>query len=265
MPIATVDNTKFYYEVHGTGDPLMLIAGLGSDSQSWLSILDDLAGHYTVITMDHQGIARSSPLKTETSIHKMADDCLSILAHLGISSAHLLGHSMGGFIAMDMAIRHPERVDRLVLAGTSSFSCRRNKALLTDWAFYLEQGMDPELWFRNIFYWVFSPAFFENEEMVRDFINFELAYPYPIDPFTFRNQAEAIHQFDCRETVSKIASRTLVVAGQDDLLFSPDDCHRLAQAIPHAHYRLVPNVGHSLFTENPKAFHAIVLEFLHTP
>jgi pimeloyl-ACP methyl ester carboxylesterase len=265
MPITIIGDTKFFYEIHGIGHPLMLIAGLGSDSQSWLPILEDLSRHYMVITMDHRGISRSSPLNTEISMEKLADDCLSILRHLGISSAHILGHSMGGFIAMDMAIRHPECVDRLILAGTSTFSSRRNTALLSDWASYLEQEMDPELWFRNIFYWIFRPAFFENEETVKDFINFELNYPYPIDKFTFRKQAEAISRFDCAGTVSNIAAGTLVIAGQEDLLFSPDDCIKLAQTIPRAQYRVIRQAGHSIFTENPKDFTECVLEFLDSP
>jgi pimeloyl-ACP methyl ester carboxylesterase len=262
MPIADLDQLKLYYETLGSGDPLMLVAGLGSDSQSWQSITADLARHDTVITFDNRGVGRTTPLNTDISIRKMADDCISLMKHLGLPSVSLLGHSMGGLIAMDCAIRHPECVNRLILAGTSMPISKRNHALLSDWATWLESGMDLRLWLRNVFYWIFTARFFEDEEAVEEAIRFELSYPYPIDKAAFRKQFEALAEFNCTAELSRITAKTLVIAGKEDLLITPDECAMLAKAIPNSAFRVVERTAHSLHTENPTDFLDYVLKFL---
>jgi pimeloyl-ACP methyl ester carboxylesterase len=86
-----------YYEIHGEGAPLMMIAGLASDSQSWQPIIADLASHYRLITVDNRGAGRTTPQDAPVSIRAMADDCVALLDFLGLPSVHVLGHSMGGF------------------------------------------------------------------------------------------------------------------------------------------------------------------------
>jgi pimeloyl-ACP methyl ester carboxylesterase len=262
MATAVLNDIELYYEVHGSGDPLMLVAGLASDSQSWQPIIDDLASRHTVITFDSRGAGRTLPADAIITIQQMADDCLSLLDHLGIPSASLLGHSMGGLIAMDCAVRRPKAVDRLILAGISVRASRRNTALLSDWAVGLESGMDPVLWFRNIFYWVMSKQFFEDEAAVESVLQSELAYPYPINTASFRRQVNAIAAFDCSGHPSKISAKTMVIAGEEDLLFSPWECAELARAIPGAAYHLTEHAAHSLFMEDPEPFSKLVLDFL---
>jgi len=159
MPSTIVNGIDLYYEIHGKGEPLMLIAGLASDSQSWQPIMEDLSRNYRVITPDNRGVGRTKPSDINISIQQIADDCISLVRHLGLSSVNMLGHSMGGFVALDCAIRYPEYISKLILAGTSAFNSERNNALLLDWVSYLESGMDLKLWFRNTFYWIFSNRF----------------------------------------------------------------------------------------------------------
>src|SRR5437899_7562419 len=156
------DGIDSYYEIQGEGAPLLLIAGLASDSQSWQPVIAELASHYRVITVDNRGTGRTTPQDAPTSIRAMTDDCVALLDHLGLPSVHVLGHSMGGFVAQDCAIRHPERVDALVLAATSSVSPRRNNDLFSDWADALSNGADMSAWFRNLFYWIFTARFFDD-------------------------------------------------------------------------------------------------------
>ncbi len=151
MAIAIINGMQIYYEIHGTGEPLLLIAGLASDSQSWLSVINRLADRYQVITFDNRGVGRRKPSDEFTTIEQMADDCVALIQYLGLSPVHLLGHSMGGFIAQRCAIHYPNVVNRLILAGTSASVSDRNIALFLDWVHYLESGMDLTLWFRNLF------------------------------------------------------------------------------------------------------------------
>jgi pimeloyl-ACP methyl ester carboxylesterase len=89
---------------------------------------------------------------------------MALLRRLRISSVNMVGHSMGGFVALDCAIRYPENVSKLVLAGTSAFSSKRNNAIFLDWASSLESGTDLNQWFRNIFCWLFTRRFLDNPQ-----------------------------------------------------------------------------------------------------
>jgi pimeloyl-ACP methyl ester carboxylesterase len=262
MPTLAVNGVDLYYETHGEGAPLLLVAGMASDSQSWQPVLDRLASRFLVITPDNRGVGRTSPPGCITSISAMADDCVALVRHLGLASVNLLGHSMGGFVAQDLAIRYPECVERLVLAGTSSANSRRNNILFADWASSLDQGLDPEPWFRNIFFWIFSSRFFEDERTVAAALQFAVEYPYPQSPAAFRNQVTAIAGFNATGALPLIVARTLVLAGEEDLLFPPRACAALAKQLPRAAFVRIDNAGHALHMENPQAFTEAVLNFL---
>ena len=262
MAIAIINDIHLYYEIHGNGVPLMLVAGLASDSQSWQPIIRDLAQHCRVIILDNRGVGRTRTSDADISIQMIADDCIALIRYLGLPSVNLLGHSMGGFVAQDWAIRYPECVDKLILAGTSAFNSERNNALFLDWVSYLESGMDLELWFRNIFYWIFSRRFFENEEIVNDAIRFAIEYPYPQSKVLFRNQVKAVAEFNCMEGLPNITSKTLTICGKEDMLFPPEECSKFSEAIPDAHFSVISNAAHSIHMENPHAFTDCVLGFL---
>ena len=150
MPMFSREDVDLYYECHGSGAPLFLIAGLASDSQSWQPIIGDLAAHFRVIALDNRGVGRTIPQDAPTSIRAMADDCVALIDHLRLPSVHVLGHSMGGFIAQELAIRRADKVNALILAATASASCRRNNELFRGWANALANGANRSAWFRNL-------------------------------------------------------------------------------------------------------------------
>ena len=262
MATATIGDIDLYYEVHGDGPSLMLVAGLGSDSQSWQPVLGDLAKEHRVVVWDNRGVGRTKPLRVETGIRRMALDCLALADHLELESFHLLGHSMGGLIAIECARIRPHAVNRLILAGIALPGPRRNLQILSDWAAGLASGMDRALWFRSIFYWIFAESFFEDEAAVEEAVRGELAYPYPLDPVAFANQVRALDDYVRTGDAVGIETKTLVIGARNDLLFSPEECRKLAETIPGAEFRLIEGAGHSLFMENPKDFAACVGEFL---
>jgi len=262
MPSVKVNQVDLVYEIQGEGPPLMLVAGLASDSQSWQPILEDLSRQYQVITLDNRGVGRTMPQDVETSIQQISDDCLALIRHLGLSSVHLLGHSMGGFVALDCAIRYPEQVSKLILVGTGAFTSERNQALFLDWVSYLESGMKPEQWFQNIFYWIFSKRFFQDKKAVDDALRFAIDYPYPQSRIAFKNQVEALNAFNCQSSLPGIRSKTLIVCGKEDLLFPPEESFRVLQAVPNSEISIIENAAHSMHTEQPKAFADCVLKFL---
>ena len=254
---------NLYFEIQGKGTPLMLIAGVASDSQSWQPVIKAFSRHYLVITLDNRCVGRTMPQNIEISIRQIVDDSVVLIRHLGFSSVNLFGHSMGGFVALDLAIHYPECVDKLILAGTSASNSRRNNALFSDWASCLESGMDVGLWFRNIFYWIFSRRFFKNEAALSDAVRFATEYPYPQTAIAFRNQVRAMASYDGTEDISRIRSKTMVISGKEDLLFPTEEGAGLARAIPGADFSMIDSAAHSIHMEQPQAFTDYVLDFLH--
>jgi pimeloyl-ACP methyl ester carboxylesterase len=262
MATARINEVQLYYEVHGTGVPLLLVAGLASDSQSWQPILGALARQHCVITLDNRGVGRTRPSEHSFSIEQLADDCMGLISYLGLASVHLLGHSMGGFVAQACALRYPAAVASLLLAGTALCNSQRNTALFGDWAAYLEAGMDRQLWFSNFFYWIFSRRFFEHEATVQEALRLAIDYPYPQSTAAFRKQVQALAGFNSLEALPTITAKTMVMCGKEDLLFPPEESAQLAQAIPGARLALIEQAAHALHVEKPQAFTECVLQFL---
>lgn len=253
MPSARINGVELYYEIHGTGPPLMLVAGLASDSQSWQPVVAGLSQKYSLILPDNRGTGRTSPQESEGSIQQMADDCVELLRYLNLPSVHLLGHSMGGFVALDCAIRYPERFRNLILAATSAANSERNNILMHDWAAYLESGMDLERWFRNVFYWIFTKQFFQDKETLNGALGYAINYPYPQSKTALKNQVNAISQFNCQTNLENIKSKTLVLYGQEDLLFSPEEISVL-KAIHGSIFQPIEDAAHSIHMECPEVF-----------
>ena len=258
----TTNEKSIYYNEYGNGEPLLLIAGLASDSQSWSPIINSLAAHFRIIVFDNSGVGRSSNDNTDITIKKMAEDCVILIKKLGLSSINVLGHSMGGMIAMDLAIRHPEMVNKLILEATSPKINERNIELFSDWVLYLKSGIKKDLWFRNIFYWIFSPTFFNDKAMFNQAVKMAIDYPYPQTNNSFENQVKAISTFNCVAQIKTIKASTLIVFGENDLLFPHSETIELFKNISKAKTITIPKTAHSIHMENPEEFSKIVIDFM---
>lgn len=258
-----LSDVELYYEVHGgDGPPLLLVAGLASDVSSWQTVLPALSEHFRVILVDNRGIGRSVPEDAPVSVDLMADDCAALIDHLGYGPVHVLGHSMGGFTALSLAARYPDRVKKLVLAATGEKSSSRNTLLFSDLADLYERGEDPAGFFRTVFYWIFSPAFFEDEGTVKGAVEFALSYPFPQAPVSFRNQVNAIAAFDGRNLAVSVSAPALVLSAAEDLLFASSAGRELAEKLPRGKYLSVEGAAHSIHAEKPKEFAEAVVSFL---
>jgi len=262
MPKRKNDFFPLYHKVHGSGDPLLLIAGLGADSSCWAGVVNRLSKHFQTIVFDNQGSGRSPLLNKKLTIQQMADDAVKLLDHLKIKRAHLIGHSMGGYIAQEIAINHPERVNKLILEATAPASSVRNNLLFANFSKKLQKKESFEQWIKTWTYWLFSPQTFASGKFVKNFIKLATKYPYRSTAKGFKAQVDAMVKFNTRNRLSKIKAKTLIVEGEDDILILPDEAKELTKAIIKNKYKLIKHCAHYIHLENPSLFTKITLEYL---
>jgi pimeloyl-ACP methyl ester carboxylesterase len=262
MPSIDLPDASLHFEQQGTGSPLLLVAGLASDSMSWLTVWNELGSRYRVVAPDNRGVGRTRPQDGPASIDAMADDCAALLAHLKIGRAAVVGHSMGGFVAQRLALRHPRLVERLVLVATGARPSPADVALFRDLADRQDAGEDPARWFRRLFDVVFTPRFLADPANVDAATRWALDYPYPQSPSAFRRQVEAIAAFDGTAGLAQIAAQTLVLAGREDVLFPLDGMQAFASRIAGARFEAIDGAAHAVHTEQPRVFVDAIARFV---
>jgi pimeloyl-ACP methyl ester carboxylesterase len=255
------DGITTYYERQGSGPPLMLVAGLAADNAFWVPSAGALAARFDLVMPDNRGAGRTTPLDAPASIAAMADDCIALADHLRLPKFSIAGHSMGGMIALECAIRYPQRIDRLILASSAACASPWNNDLFATWARLLALVERP-LWFRNLFYWVLSPAFLDKSAGFDALVKLAATYPYQQTPEALAGQVKAVARFDARAELPSIAARTLVMAGTRDIVFPIEEAAAFAKSIPHATFAPVEGGAHSFPIETPSAFTQRALQFL---
>jgi 3-oxoadipate enol-lactonase len=252
-----VNGIDLYYEEHGSGPPLLLIPGLSSTGFT----LPALEPHFRSITLDNRGAGRSSAPPGPYTTRLLADDAAALLDHLGIERAHVLGFSLGGLIAQEMALAHPERVDHLVLNGTVA---RPNHAVFDPWLTLFvqayEKQIDPvafNLWLMG---WLLTPAFMTQPDLVAAALAGE--DPYPASAQGVAAQADAARTHDTLERLGQISAPTLVLVGAEDIVFPVVYSEVLAAGIPGAKLQVLEPGGHAVLFEFEEAANAALLDFL---
>lgn len=262
MPSVRINNIDCYYEIHGNGSPLVLIAGLASDSQSWQPAIEGLAGYFKVITFDNRGIGRTRYPQDSFQISTLALDTICLLDELAIEKADILGHSMGGYIAQEIAIQYPERVNKLILASTRAASSQKSKSVFGGLLKILENGKNYELFIREFFHLIFTPEYLSNKENIESAVRYAVNYLFPVTSAGFKLQLEALSSFSSLNRLSRIKAPTLIMTGKKDILIPAEDAQLLADKIPFAKILHLENAAHSFHVEQPDFFVRCVVEFL---
>ena len=262
MPYTDAPGFRMYYEEHGSGFPLLLINGLGSDHLEWLHQLPVFASHGRVVVFDNRGTGRTGVPPGPYTTGQMADDAASLLRALGIPRAHVLGVSLGGMIAQEVALRHPDLVDGLVLGCTGpggELAVRPSPEAMA--AFALAKGEDPEAELRRMLPFLYSDACMrEQPGEVEGFVRRRLEHPTPPEGYLAQLSAAVSH--DASSRLEKVRARTLVITGDADRLVDWENSRRLAGRIPGATLVVLPGAPHRLFAETAAAFNLEVLRFL---
>ena len=259
MPHIVSGGFRTFFETRGAGFPLLLINGLGVDHTEWLYQVPAFEPHFKVITFDNFGSGGSDVPPGPYSTERMADDAARLLETLDIRRAHVLGVSLGGMIAQELALRHPRRLEKLVL-GCSAAGGRLS---VRPTASFQNVGGDAtEVDLRRMMPFLHTDAYIaEHPEEVEAFIRRRMESR--MAPAGYFAQMSAVMTHDASARLEQICAKTLVIAGEADRLVPPVNSLLIAQRIPGAKLVILPDAPHRMFAENADAFNREVLEFLH--
>ena len=259
MAFADSDGVKIRWEEQGDGEPLLLVQGLGYTLDMWHRSLPILAERYRVITYDNRGVGQSEVPEGPYSTQAMAEDGIAVLDAAGVESAHVLGASLGGMIAQELVLAHPDRVRSLILACTT---CGGPSFVPADAEVYAalqaRATMGPEDGVRATIPFTYDPST-PPERIEEDLAIRMRVFP---SPEGYLAQLAASMDHNAHHRLSAISAPTLVLHGESDRLIRPENGRDVASRIPGARFVLLPNTSHIMFTDQPERLHAEILGFL---
>jgi aminoacrylate hydrolase len=260
MPKANLGDVEIYYESHGSGEPVLLVPGLGGVGSYWKPNLPAFSAKHRVIVHDHRGTGQSSASKIKYSVDQMSDDLVRLMDSLEIERAHLVGHSTGGAMGQTIAAKHPQRLASLVLYATWTqcdpffarvFEARKNLLLKAGAAAYVRSTpvfLYPDWWInRNL-------ALIEERE--------KLTIPSFPAAEIVASRIDAIVAFDRTADLARIKTPTLVICAKDDFVTPAYFSQELAQKISGAKLVLLERGGHCASETVLEEFNQAVLGFI---
>jgi pimeloyl-ACP methyl ester carboxylesterase len=262
VQVISSGHIELFYTDTGSGTPLILLSGLGADSESWLPVEQQLPDRYRIIRMDNRGIGKTQTAPDQpVTIEAMSRDVAALMQHLHIDRAAIAGHSMGSSIALYLASNRPELVNNLILVNT--FITLRPVALhaYRTNADLWEQGFSPVDLFRIIMPWLFSDAFFADSQLVNATLKFVRQSPPAQTAADFKRQLLALENFDAHPLLPGIHTPTLIISGDRDILTPADEAAQMASLIPNAKHATI-RAAHGAILEQPQPIARLLHDFI---
>jgi pimeloyl-ACP methyl ester carboxylesterase len=277
IPKVKVNDIQTYYEVKGKGFPLVMIQGMNGNLAMWdPRLVEGLSKHFKLVLFDNRGAGRTEISKREYTIRLFADDTAGLMNALGISKAHVLGLSMGGAVAQELAINYPEKVEKLILCSTCSqhrgtqeerrmteAMVQASKEEITKMSLSSPLASDyPRDFLRDFpiaFLGLTSEFVKENPDLARSLL--QLFDKYPISAKALMNRYDAMLRFNSQTRLKHIKAPTLVLHGRKDTTVAPKEGSILAKAIPNAKLVYFEKSNHLLAEEMEEVL-KVITEFL---
>lgn len=262
MPRQRVGDVDLFYDLvdycepwgHGR-KPVVLLHGLGGNHRMWLRQVPALCGRFPVINVDLRNHGASSKVFQDFTIADMATDVVRLFRVLGVEKAHVIGLSLGGMVALELALDYPMAVERLVLADTLAGVPAGMEGMAREGLALIEQAPMAEIARTRI-----TNAFSPNvDPMAREYLIEQVAQN---DKQAYVHAARAGFHFDARRRLGELTAPTLVVVGSEDTVTPPMLSEELASSISGARLARIAGAGHISCIERPDEFNAAVLEFL---
>ncbi len=258
MPILSVNSAQIFYQDSGSGDPLLLLHGLGSSGDDWWFQLPALEPHFHVIRPNLRGHKQSSPIRGPVSVYTLAADIAQLLDVLHIERAHLVGLSLGGLVAQMLAIHFSHKVNKLVLVNTfahlwpTSFIETYTLARRVVVSRFLPPLTTAKVVARDLFPRP-TQAVLRAEVLNRIGVN---------DVTSYRQLVRTIRRFDSRAQLDQITAPTLLITGDRDAVVPRGCQQQLVRGIPKIRWHIVRDSGHATPVDQPEEFNRLVLSFL---
>ena len=258
--IVNANGVDLWVEQEGAGDDILFISGLADEGACWVDQVAGLNDRYRVTTFDNRGVGRSATPDGEFAIAAFSADTAALMDALGIERAHVVGSSMGGAIAQELALAHPERVRSLVLNGTWSRGDRFLHEIFRNWMWSAEKADSIRDFLVTVNLWCFSPRIW-NEGTMDEWIAAAEASPYAQSVDAFCRSTLALIAHDTADRVAGISAPTLITVGDLDLVLPPRFSQELVERIPNARLVVIPDVGHQPFQEVPADYNVLLADF----
>lgn len=266
MPFAPVDDISIYYEVHGErGTPLLMIAGFGASKADWpADWLAALHSRHCVVLFDNRGVGRTIDAGSPFSMAQLAADAVGLMDFLGIEQVHVLGMSMGGMVAQQMALLYPDRVRSLVLGATAPGGPGHPELVSPEPQVMMDltrpSSGDRTQDVRDRWWMGYTPAFIEaNRDLLEDLLAARLAYPEAPEQTRQLQMLALLQTHDTLNQLPDIRCPTLIQSGTDDILVPSQNSHIMAERIPRARLIEYPGCAHGFYLESGgKATHDLL-------
>jgi 3-oxoadipate enol-lactonase len=261
MPMIEANGQTLYYEVHGDGEPLLCVQGLAADTLAWALQVPAFSEQHRTVIFDNRDVGQSSMAAAGYGITDMAGDALALADGLDLDSFHLLGVSMGGAIAQEVALTSPERVRTLTLAVTYAAGGAWARKLSEVWGARV-QRMSREERVDELMLLCLTEAFFENPEGVAFLRDLMLQNPNPQPADAFARQLDASSRHRAGDRLGALTMPTHVIGAEYDILVPVWKSAELADLIPDAKYTVLEACPHGLNVERAEEFNRAVLDFI---
>jgi len=258
--IVNANGVDLWAEQEGAGDDVVFISGLADEGACWVDQVAGLNDRYRVTTFDNRGVGRSGTPDGEFAIAAFSADTAALMDALGIQRAHVVGSSMGGAIAQELALAHPERVRSLVLNGTWCRGDRFLHEIFRNWMWSAEKADSIRDFLVTVNLWCFSPRIW-NEGVMDEWVAAAEASPYAQSVDAFCRSTLALIAHDTADRVAGISAPTLITVGDLDLVLPPRFSQELAERIPNARLVVIQDVGHQPFQEVPADYNVLLADF----
>jgi 3-oxoadipate enol-lactonase len=266
MPRIRAGTIELNYETYGEGEPLLLIMGFGASGAAWLPILPMLPG-FKCSYYDNRGTGTSDAPPEGYTIAQMADDASSLLQAIGVSRAKVFGISMGGMIAQELTLRHPEQVGRVVLGCTMPGGTKtarppdeRIEQLIRGMELVQSDNLDAAL--DTLMPLLFPEDFIAQHPELRQFMTAGLKMAPPPRREVLERTREGALSFDAYDRLPQIKCPVLIVHGDTDVLVPVENASLIKKQIPHAELVVIPGAGHSFGAADPAGIHQRITQWL---
>jgi pimeloyl-ACP methyl ester carboxylesterase len=236
--------------------------GWGGDHTAWAFQVPALAAEFDVIALDNRGAGQSDAPDVRYTIPGMADDVVGLMDQLGVRQAHICGASMGGMIAQELAIRHPDRVLSLQLHCTTPGVDRYGRLVIDNFVRVKARGDVEEFAHFSLPWLLCRKTFEERPDFVETWILRALENPFTTSLTGLSRQGQAIRAHDARDRLASLRVPTLITTGTEDVLVPPSSSEELHALIPGSELARIPDAGHMHFIEQAPAFNDLCLGFL---